>query len=135
DFQYDARRKRLVCVCEDHSGEAGQEPVNCIVAVDADGGEPTVLVTGHDFYSSPRLSPDGAHLAWLAWNHPDMPWDGTELWVSPIDADGNASAPDHITGGTGDSIFQPEWSPEGLLHFVSDRTGYWNLYAWRSGEA
>jgi dipeptidyl aminopeptidase/acylaminoacyl peptidase len=90
-----------------------------------------VLVSGNDFYSSPRLSPDKSQLAWLTWNHPNMPWDGCELWVAEVAADGSLSAARKIAGDREESIFQPEWSPDGILHFVSDRTGWWNLYRWR----
>ncbi len=87
-----------------------------------------MLVSGNDFYSSPRVSPDGSRLAWLTWNHPDMPWDGCELFVGEFDADGAISEVRRIAGGGEESIFQPEWSPDGVLYFVSDKTGWWNLY-------
>jgi dipeptidyl aminopeptidase/acylaminoacyl peptidase len=74
-------------------------------------------------------------LAWLQWQHPNMPWDGTELWVAPITTDGTLGARARIAGGPDESVFQPEWSPDGLLHFVSDRTGWWNLYRVRGGAA
>jgi len=127
DFILDSRRNRLICVREDHTG--GGEPRNALVAVSLEGGDAgTVLVEGHDFYASPRLSPDGRHLAYLAWNHPNMPWDGTELWVAEINADGQIESTGVVAGGKDESIFQPEWSPAGVLHFVSDRSGWWNLY-------
>src|SRR3712207_5750578 len=122
----DAARNRLVCVREDHTGEAG--PVNELVAVGLEDGAEVVLVSGHDFYSSPRVSPDGLSLAWLAWNHPNMPWDGTELWAAGLDEAGTPAAAELVSGGPDESVFQPEWSPDGRLHFVSDRTGWWNLY-------
>src|SRR5579883_1923364 len=81
--------------------------------------------------STPRISPDGARLAWLTWNHPNMPWDGTTLWVAEIAADGALANPRLVAGGERESIFQPEWSPDGILYFVSDRSGWWNLYRWR----
>jgi dipeptidyl aminopeptidase/acylaminoacyl peptidase len=112
-------RQRLIAVCEDHRDKS-REPLNSIVSVP----DLKPIATGNDFYSSPRLSPDGRHLAYLSWNHPNMPWDETELIV-----DGK-----RIAGGNGESIFQPEWSPDGTLHFVSDRTGWWNLYCWRAGK-
>ena len=88
DAVVDRRRGRLICVREDHTGSA--EAVNTIVAVALDGGRETeVLVQGYDFFSTPRLSPDATQLAWLAWNHPNMPWDGTELWIAPIAEDGS----------------------------------------------
>ena len=107
--------------------------MNEIVGVDLDDGEETVLVTGNDFYSSPRLSPDGSKLVWLTWNHPNMPWDGTELVVCDVDAEGRPENVGRVAGGPDESIFQPEWSPDGTLHFVSDRTGWWNLYRLSAG--
>jgi dipeptidyl aminopeptidase/acylaminoacyl peptidase len=130
DGEIDARRARWIGVREDHSG--GGEPVNTIVAVDLRGGaaEPgRVLAGGHDFVSSPKLAPDGTRLAWLAWDHPNMPWNGTELTIAEIGEDGSIGAPEKIAGGKDESIFQPEWSPDGrFLLFVSDRSGWWNLY-------
>src|SRR5207244_4628181 len=117
----------IICVRELHS--EGREAVNEIVAVPADGSDaPRVLVCGNDFYAFPRLSPDGRRLAWMTWNHPRMPWDGSELWVADLAPDGAVSGARQVAGGPDESIFQPEWSPEGTLHFVSDRTGWWNLY-------
>ena len=133
DAAIDSRRQRIVCVCEDH--HAGSEPVNTIVAVNLDGhGEPASLVSGHDFYASPRLSPDGAHLAWLAWNHPDMPWDGTELWLADIASNGSLSNQRRVAGNRDESVFQPAFAPDGTLYFVSDRSHWWNLYRIRSGQ-
>src|SRR5712692_10035105 len=123
----DAKRNRLICVREDHA-VADREAVNTIAAVATSGGVEQVLVSGHDFYSSPRISPNGSRLAWLAWNHPDMPWDGCELWIGKFDDDGAIVDQRVIAGGPRESIFQPEWSPGGVLHFVSDRTGWWNIY-------
>jgi dipeptidyl aminopeptidase/acylaminoacyl peptidase len=125
DMVVDRDRHRLIAVREDH---AGQEPVNEIVGVDLESGEDRVLVSGNDFYASPRLSPDGRRLVWLTWNHPNMPWDGTELMGCDLDDAGFPENVEQIAGGKDESIFQPEWSPEGSLHFVSDRTGWWNLY-------
>ncbi len=131
DAVIDRRRHRIICVREDHTS-AGHQPVNTVVGLDLrTGGDGRVLVSGNDFYSSPRLSPNGASLAWLTWNHPNMPWDGTELWVAPIEDDNSLGHAQRVAGGPEESIFQPEWSPDGILHFVSDRTGWWNLYRWR----
>ena len=126
DMVVDANRGRLIAVREDHS-EAGDEPRNELAAVDLESGEERVLVSGADFYSSPRPSPDGKRLAWLAWDHPNMPWDGTELWVGELDEDGLPRDARKVAGGRDESVFQPEWSPDGVLHFVFDRTGWWNL--------
>ncbi|MGH2611913.1 MAG: TolB family protein, partial [Rhabdochlamydiaceae bacterium] len=85
------------------------------------------IAIGHDFYSSPTISPDGKQIAYLTWDHPNMPWDGTELWVADL-YEGKISNPKKMAGSSNESIFQPAWSPKGILHFVSDRTGWWNLY-------
>ena len=128
DIAIDTLRNQLVCVREDHT-VSGTEPVNSIVAVPLDGqDEQQVLVSGSDFVASPRLSPDGSRLAWLSWNHPNMPWDGTELWVANLDDAGTLGDAHLVAGGPSESVFQPEWSQEGMLYFVSDRTSWWNLY-------
>jgi len=135
DYILDRHRNRIICVREDHTSP-GQGAVNTLVAVDLEGrSSMQVLVCGNDFYSSPRLSSDGRLLAWLTWNHPNMPWDGTELWVSHVKADGALDESKRVAGGLTESIFQPEWSPGGVLHFVSDRTGWWNLYRWREDRS
>lgn len=120
----------IVCVRETHGdGEA----VNEIVSLPLDGSaEPQVLAGGRDFYSFPRISPDGFWLAWTCWDHPNMPWDGTELWVAPLQ---DPSQERLVAGGAEESIFQPEWGPHGRLHFASDRDGWWNLYRAREPEA
>jgi dipeptidyl aminopeptidase/acylaminoacyl peptidase len=135
DAVYDGNFQRMICVREDHS-VAGREAVNAIVSFPLYGqiGEQQVLVSGYDFYSSPRLNRDRSQLAWLCWNHPNMPWDGTELWVADVQADGSLANQKLVAGGIDESIFQPEWSPEGELHFISDRTGWWNLYRWRNNK-
>lgn len=129
DFIHDASRNRLIAVREDH-GRGDHEPVNEIVAVSLDDGTITVLVAGSDFFSSPRVSPDGSHLAWLNWNHPNMPWDGTELRLAEIGPTGQVDQQRLVAGGSSESIFQPEWSPDGSLYFVSDRSDWWNLYCY-----
>ncbi len=116
--------RALVCVRERDVG--GGEPANEIVSLPLDGsGDPQVLASGRDFYSFPRISPDGGWLAWTCWDHPNMPWDGTELWVAPLADSGEERL---VAGGGEESVFQPEWGPDGHLHFASDRDGWWNLY-------
>ena len=131
----DSGRDRIICVREDHS-VPGREAANALVALNANGnhGCGEVLVAGNDFYSSPRLSPDGTKLVWLTWNHPNMPWDGTELWQAQVTADGSLTESTLIAGGKEESIFQPQWSPDGQLYFISDRSGWWNLYRLQQGE-
>ena len=127
DATLDRVRDRLICVREDHSDP--ENIVNSIAAVPANGvGEHVVLAEGWDFVSSPRLSPDGNTLAWLSWNHPNMPWDGTHLWTAPVQDDGTLGEATLIAGGEHVSVYQPEWSPDGVLHYVSDESRWWNLY-------
>ena len=134
DGKIDGGSGRLICVREDHR-DADREAINTVVALDIDdGGEGDVLVSGSDFYGYPSVSPDGSQMAWLSWNHPNMPWDTTELWVADLQDDGTPGEPRKIAGEQGESVFQPEWSPDGTLFFVSDRTGWWNLYRWRAGH-
>ena len=125
-------RNRLLCVHEAHSQS---EVINSLVSIDLNGANKVrLLASGNDFYSSPRISPNGSRLAWLTWNHPNMPWNGTELWVGELDSDGSLGQTKCVVGGADESVFQPEWSPEGILHFVSDRTGWWNLYRLSDGR-
>lgn len=134
DGVIDRARNRMICVREDHSA-TGREAAGAIVAVPLGGsGAQVALAGGADFYSSPRLNPEGSRLAWLQWNHPNMPWDGAELWVADVQKDGSLINPVRVAGGVDESVFQPEWSPVGELHFVSDRSGWWNLYRWREGR-
>lgn len=127
DTVLDRERGRLLAVREDHRG-AGKEPVNTLVAVPLEGGEGQVLAEGFDFYASPRLSPDGSSLAWVCWNHPNMPWDTTELWLADVGSSGKLENARQIAGGEDESIVEPRWSPGGVLHFIADPSGWWNLY-------
>ncbi len=133
DGVVDLRRSRMICVREDHTG--GGEAIATLVAVSLSGAtDPEVLVSGGDFYSTPRLSPDGSRLSWLSWRHPNMPWAATELWVGDALADGTIGNARLAAGGPDESVVQPEWSPDGDLFFVSDRgAGWWNLYRERRG--
>ena len=138
DAVHDASRARLIAVREDHR-HGDIDAVTTLVGIDLVDGTATVLAAGHDFFSSPCVSPDGRRLAWLSWDHPDMPWDASTLWLADIAADGSLANVSRIAGGRGEhddgeSIFQPSWSPRGELHFVSDRSGWWNLYRLRGGE-
>ncbi|MGH9067566.1 MAG: S9 family peptidase [Acidimicrobiales bacterium] len=133
-------RAWLVCVRETHHGPAATDVVNDLVAVAAGAtgnAEERALASGHDFYSFPRISPDGHRLAWTCWDHPRMPWDGTECWVADLDGGSEGptlAGPRLVAGGPEESVFQPEWSPDGVLHWISDRDGgWWNL--WREGKA
>jgi dipeptidyl aminopeptidase/acylaminoacyl peptidase len=121
-------------VREDHSN-AGVEPVNTLVSIATHGSHLTagdVIASGYDFYSTPRLSPDGTRLCWICWRHPNMPWDGTELWVADVTAGGSLEELVCVAGGPTESIYQPGWGPDGLLYFASDRDGWWRLYRYNA---
>lgn len=130
DLQLDFANNRIVAVREDHSAP-DREPKNTIVVLDldasnVDGG--TVIVSGTDFVSSPRLSRNGSRLAWLTWNHPDMPWDGTVLSWATLSTDSVLGDPQVVANGAGESAILPGWDRKDRLVFVSDRTGWWHLY-------
>ena len=134
DLRADPSRRRFIAVREDHA--ASGQPVASIVAIPLDGGEdPVILVSGPDFLAAPRPSPDSSSLAWLEWDHPDMPWDASRLRVASFGPGGLLEPSTLAAGGPEESIAQPEWSPEGILHFVSDRTGWWNLYRLAEGPS
>ena len=130
DLHYDHRYRRLLCIGEQHNAlDTNPEPRNFIAAIPltAPYGVQT-LVNGADFYAYPRISPDGGQLCWISWNHPAMPWDGTELGLADVNEDGTVSEPRLVAGAPEESIFQPRWSKTGVLYFVSDRSNWWNLY-------
>ncbi len=128
DFAVNPNARRAYAVREDHS-VPNQEPVNTLVMIDlAQKGTQVVVAAGHDFYSSPSLNQQGTRLAWLAWNHPAMPWDETELWVAELDDQGEVIESRCLWSEPGVSLFQPVWSPQGNLHCISDASGWWNLY-------
>ncbi|MBT6275480.1 MAG: S9 family peptidase [Chromatiales bacterium] len=132
DLQLDRRWNRLVCVRE--TARDGQEPENDLVAVSLEGGAVEMLASGHDFYTAPRVRNDGAALAFLTWDHPNMPWDGTILWQAEVGEGGAIGLPKPVAGGEQEAIFQPQWGMNGELFYVSDRSGWWNLYSHRDGE-
>ena len=132
DLRFDPARRRFLAIREDHTGDG--DPRAAIVDIALDGDRPVrVLYEGPDFLAAPRPSPDGHSLAWLEWDLPDMPWDVSRLRVAPFLDDGGLGPSDLAAGGSDESIAQPEWSPDGLLHFVSDRTGWWNIYRLAQG--
>ncbi len=136
DLRHDRARGRLLAVREDHTG-AG-EAVNTIVSLPLDGSAgPTVLVGGHDFFAAPRPSPDGRRLAWLSWDHPNLPWDGTTLWLADVAPDGTLGEPQAVAGGRDEWICQPRWSPSGQLWLVAERDEWatlMSLSGYRAGE-
>ncbi|HEY0802209.1 MAG TPA: S9 family peptidase, partial [Steroidobacteraceae bacterium] len=121
----------LVCVREDHTDPKNVRNTLVRLPLPA-GGAGEVIFEGTDFVSSPRLSPDGRKLAFITWNHPNMPWDGTELKVAELTARA-LRAPVVVAGGAAESVLEPQWDSDGTLYFISDRSGFWNLYAQRAG--
>ena len=134
DCTYDKSRTRLICVCEDHR-RAG-EPRNMLVAmpVNAKPGEMTVLWGGSDFVAHPRINPDGTRLSWLAWDHPNMPWDDVSLMIADIREDGGLTAVRRLNDGSRESVLEPNWSEDGTLYFLTDRSGWWNLHRFQDNK-
>ncbi|KAK3595972.1 hypothetical protein CHS0354_032487 [Potamilus streckersoni] len=134
DAEFHPKTGRIYCVREDHSlVEKGQdkEPQNTIVSVNPVNGSMTVLASGADFYSSPRVSPNGKKIAWIQWCHPNMPWDSTELWVGDLNDDGSlilSGTEKQFAGGNDISVMQPSWTAKNELVYISDQTDWWNLY-------
>jgi dipeptidyl aminopeptidase/acylaminoacyl peptidase len=132
DFEADSSGARLFCVREDHTGTG--EPKNAIVSLPIAGGSAgTALFADSDFVAYPRVSPDGRRIAWIAWNHPDMPWDGTTLYLAEL-KDRGLSQVIRIAGGPRESVLEPRWDTDGALYFISDRSGWWNLYRYRGRQ-
>lgn len=130
DLVLDKKRSRLLAICEDHHNK-GEEEETFLAAISLDGeAVPQKLQSGRNFYSSPTISPDGKQVAWLCWDHPNMPWDGTECWLGDFNDDGKIINARRIAGGPSESIFQPQWSPDGSLYLISDRSNWWNIYRW-----
>ncbi|NOQ89148.1 MAG: prolyl oligopeptidase family serine peptidase [Gammaproteobacteria bacterium] len=125
DFSYDRKNNRLIAICETHENDA---ILNSIVSIDISNGEIFNLEGGNDFYASPRLNDSATQLCWQTWNHPNMPWDGNQLWIADIYKNGRLANKKHIAGDIDVSVFQPRWSANGILHFISDDTGWWHLY-------
>ncbi len=106
-----------------------------IVAIPLDGSaaaDPArvrEVVGGSDFLASPQISPDASRLAWIAWDHPRMPWDGTELRVATLDPAGRATDVRTLLGGPTESVVHPRWADDRTIYVISDRSGWWNLYA------
>jgi dipeptidyl aminopeptidase/acylaminoacyl peptidase len=126
DYELSKSGEQLLCVREDHTGSG--EPRNAIVALDTrNGGPGTVLFDKSDFVAHPRVSPDGRRIAWIAWNHPDLPWDATTLYVANLDG-ARLSGVIALTSGVRESVLEPCWDADGSLYFLSDRSNWWNLY-------
>lgn len=129
DMQVDATSKRLVCVRECH--QTGSEPTNSVVSISIEAPyTQTVLADGHDFFAYPRVGPDGTKLAYIAWDHPNMPWDDVQLYCVDLAGDELVSQPKRLNPDIDESVVDLQWSPNGELFFIADRSGWWNLYRW-----
>ncbi len=128
----DLARSRVIAILEDHRGPG--EPASRLVELPLAGGPPATLAQGHDFFAYPRLSPDGRKLAWLVWDHPDMPWDATRLMLAEIGSDGRLGRRRCMAGSGDTAILQPEFLADGRLAWLSDQTGFWNLWV-EGGDA
>ncbi len=131
DFSYDKKLNRLISICETHHDS---QTINSIVSIDVTNGEELTLEKGNDFYASPRLNACASQLCWQSWNYPNMPWDGNQLWLADINNNGHVINKKHIAGTDTISVFQPQWSPDDVLHFISDDTGWWHLYRYLETE-
>lgn len=131
NFTFDQKRNALFAVMEDHR-KSDLDPENSIVRIDIDTGNITMVVSGHDFYAYPKLNSDGNKLAFIAWNHPQMPWDGTELFLANLNESGDVVESEKISGSADESVVQPEWHNDSL-YFLSDKSGWWNLHSYKNG--
>ncbi|MDO7585664.1 MAG: prolyl oligopeptidase family serine peptidase [Oceanospirillaceae bacterium] len=134
DLIVDAQHQRLIAVCEEHQEQQEAENYLATIALNNDRASIKKLQAGADFYAYPRLSPDQTRLCWIQWSHPNMPWDSSELCLASLSQTG-ISEPRVIAGSNGDeAIFQPHWSPDSDLYFVSDKTNWWNIYHFDGSE-
>ena len=131
DLILDSARQQLIAVCEIHHQD--REPENTLVSIAISGGSLSMLVNGADFYAYPRISPDSKQLCWIEWQHPNMPWDSTQLWQANL-TDSSLTNKTLMAGADNDeAIFQPQWSPDNQLYFVSDKNNWWNIYRIENG--
>ena len=132
DIVYDDVHNRLIAVCENHNED---QVDNTLVSINIDDGEITTLVAGQDFYASPKLNADSTQLCWQSWSHPNMPWDGNQLWLAQLATDGSILQQKHIAGSQDISVFQPQWSPDNILYYISDNDGWWHIYRHNSDDS
>jgi dipeptidyl aminopeptidase/acylaminoacyl peptidase len=133
DLFVDRVHRRLLCVAEQHF--ADREAENSIIAIDLNAPYASlVLAAGQDFYSSPRVSNDGSLFTYCSWNHPDMPWESSQVLLATFESNGSLAPAAVIAGGPSESAIEPRFSPDGELWFISDRSGFWNLHRWHRGQ-
>jgi len=125
DFIFDNKHQRLIAICETHDNK---QTTNSIVSIDINSGALATIESGDDFYASPRINSCSNKLCWQSWNHPNMPWDGNQLWLAELNNHGQVNNKKHIAGSDDISVFQPQWSPDDTLYFISDESGWWHLY-------
>lgn len=141
DFELSADKQFLICVRETHYKTSNNKVVNELVCIHLSSDEKIkpvkVIQTGRDFYTFPRLTLNSNRIAWTCWNQPEMPWDSAELWVADFHKDGRVDAVHKVAGGVSkerkESIYQPVWSCDGVLHYISDASGWSNIYSCRDG--
>lgn len=134
DCIMDGGHNQLICVQEDHTQEG--EPVNTLVSVSLEGGSMVrTLFSGTDFVSSPALNPAGDTLAWITWDHPNMIWDDTKMWMASVTDQGSLSGTETIIARDSLSVNEPRWSEDGKLYYISDPEGWWNFQTYQDGEA
>ena len=127
NIEFDKFRNRIIAIQEDQTNP--QDVVNSLVSIDLKSPNNIITIqSGSDFYASPSLNPDGTQLAWIEWNHPNMPWDSTSLHLGNVSGDGQLLSPKQISGFQGESVSNPIWSPDGILHYISDSSGWWNIF-------
>lgn len=128
DGELNEKTGKIFCVREDHKSDT-KEPVNTVISLDLSTQKQILLVQGADFYSHPRVSPNGKTLAWVQWNHPNMPWDTTELWIADLNEAGDRiSGARKVAGGDNCSVIEPGWMADNSLLYISDKSEWWNLY-------
>ncbi len=133
DIILDQSRRLLYAVGENHSDSKNIK--NCLTSITLDEGVMQIIAEGHDFYSNPQLSPDASQILFLTWDHPNMPWDATQLHLARLNDDGNLGGSEIIAGGQNESVFQPLWDPDGSIYFVSDRNDWWNIYRYSNAQS
>lgn len=131
DFIFDKRHQRLIAISESHENA---QIANSIVSIDIHDGALSTLEAGEDFYASPRLNSSSTKLCWQSWALPNMPWDGNQLWLADIDQNGCIDRKQHIAGSDDIAVFQPQWSPDDVLYFISDKSGWWHIYRYLSSR-
>ena len=133
NIEFDNLRNRIIAVHEDHTNP--NKIINSLVSIGLESPNNMILIkSGADFYSSPSLNPNGTKLAWIEWDHPNMPWDNTSLHISNLSANGDLINSKQISGFQNESVLNPIWSPDGILHYISDCSGWWNIFCLKNDE-